>query len=82
MATRGEFSLSEVPAHERKGALSITMVLLSFTFFTGTMFAGGKIGVAFRVVDMLWVAVVGNLLLAAYAAALAFVASRSGSIRC
>ncbi|CAJ4611858.1 cytosine permease [Burkholderia pseudomallei] len=78
MATRGEFSLSEVPAHERKGALSITMVLLSFTFFTGTMFAGGKIGVAFRVVDMLWVAVVGNLLLAAYAAALAFVASRSG----
>ncbi len=62
MATRGEFSLSEVPAHERKGALSITMVLLSFTFFTGTMFEGGKIGVAVPVVALLWGAVDGNQL--------------------
>ncbi|WDD91862.1 cytosine permease [Burkholderia sp. FERM BP-3421] len=78
MSTQGEFSLSEVPREERKGLLSITMVLLSFTFFTGTMFAGGKIGVAFNIVDMLWIAVIGNLLLAVYAAALALIASRSG----
>ena len=51
---------------------------LSFTFFTGTMFAGGKLGMAFNFVDMLWVAAVGNTLLALYAAALAFIASRSG----
>lgn len=42
------------------------------------MFAGGKIGVAFNIVDMLWVAVIGNLLLAAYAASLALIAARSG----
>jgi cytosine permease len=78
MSTQGEFSLSEVPIERRRGLLSITMVLLGFTFFTGTMFAGGKIGVAFGIVDLLWIAVLGNLLLAAYAAALALIASRSG----
>ena len=74
----GEFSLSEVPLEKRTGFLSITMVLLSFTFFTGTMFAGGKIGVAFDVVSMIQIAVIGNLLLAAYAASLALIAARSG----
>ncbi|AOK32081.1 cytosine permease [Burkholderia singularis] len=78
MTKQGEFSLSEVPQNERKGLFSITMVLLSFTFFTGTMFAGGKIGMAFGVVDMLWIAVAGNLLLAAYAASLGLIAARSG----
>lgn len=54
------------------------MVLFSFTFFTGTMFAGGKLGMAFNFVDMLWIAAIGNGLLALYAAALALIASRSG----
>ncbi|MDF0732671.1 cytosine permease [Pseudomonas entomophila] len=78
MSSPGEFPLSEAPQHARKGLLPIAMVLFSFTFFTGTMFAGGKLGMAFNFVDMLWVATVGNTLLAAYAAALAFIASRSG----
>ncbi|MEC5320759.1 cytosine permease [Brenneria populi subsp. brevivirga] len=78
MSEQNEFPLSEAPKEGRKGLLSISMVLFSFTFFTGTMFAGGKIGVAFNIVDMLWVAVVGNLLLAAYAASLALIAARSG----
>ncbi|MCL2893984.1 cytosine permease [Brenneria tiliae] len=78
MSEQNEFPLSEAPKEGRKGLLSISMVLFSFTFFTGTMFAGGKIGVAFNIVDMLWVAVIGNLLLAAYAASLALIAARSG----
>ncbi|MEH0831936.1 cytosine permease [Pectobacterium cacticida] len=78
MSEQGEFPLSEAPKEGRKGLLSISMVLFSFTFFTGTMFAGGKIGVAFTIVDMLWVAVIGNLLLAIYAASLALIAARSG----
>ncbi|MCA8098151.1 cytosine permease [Burkholderia contaminans] len=77
-SNHGEFALSEVPLEKRTGFLSITMVLLSFTFFTGTMFAGGKIGVAFDVVSMIQIAVIGNLLLAAYAASLALIAARSG----
>lgn len=78
MSEKSEFPLSEAPKEGRKGLLSISMVLFSFTFFTGTMFAGGKIGVAFNIVDMLWVAVIGNLLLAIYAASLSLIAARSG----
>ena len=64
MSANTEFPLSEAPAAGRKGLLSISMVLFSFTFFTGTMFAGGKLGVAFPIVEMLWIATIGNLLLA------------------
>ncbi|WP_455924041.1 cytosine permease [Pseudomonas putida] len=78
MSSTSEFALSEAPRQGRKGLLSIAMVLFSFTFFTGTMFAGGKLGMAFGVSDMLWIAFIGNSLLALYAAALALIASRSG----
>ena len=78
MSTSDEFPLSEAPRTARKGLLSISMVLFSFTFFTGTMFAGGKLCMAFNFVDMLWIAVIGNSLLALYAAALALIAARSG----
>ncbi|MFP1929115.1 cytosine permease [Lonsdalea quercina] len=78
MSERNEFPLSETPKNQRKGLLSISMVLFSFTFFTGTMFAGGKLGVAFPLIDMLWIAAIGNLLLALYAAALGLIAARSG----
>jgi cytosine permease len=78
MSSPGEFPLSEAPREARKGLLSISMVLFSFTFFTGTMFAGGKLGMAFNFADMLWIAAIGNSLLALYAAALALIASRSG----
>ncbi|MBK0061414.1 cytosine permease [Pseudomonas sp. S44] len=78
MSSPGEFPLTEAPRHARKGLLPIAMVLFSFTFFTGTMFAGGKLGMAFNFVDMLWIATIGNTLLAIYAATLAFIASRSG----
>ena len=71
MSSPGDFPLSEAPRSARKGLLSISMVLFSFTFFTGTMFAGGKLGMAFNFVDMLWIAAIGNTLLALYAAALA-----------
>ncbi|MEH3023609.1 MAG: cytosine permease [Pseudomonas oryzihabitans] len=78
MSSADDFPLSEAPQSARKGLLSISMVLFSFTFFTGTMFAGGKLGMAFAFSDMLWIAAIGNSLLALYAAALAFIAARSG----
>ena len=57
-----DYPLSEVPMHARKGLASTAMVLLGFTFFTATMFAGGKLGVAFNFGEMLAVIVIGNLL--------------------
>ena len=73
-----DYPLSEVPQDKRKGMLSTVMVLMGFTFFTATMFAGGKIGNAFNFSDMLLAIVIGNLLLGCYAAALGYIAYKSG----
>lgn len=73
-----DYPLSEVPSAARKGLFSTAIMLFSFTFFTATMFAGGKLGVAFDFKTLLWATLAGNLLLGAYAAVLGFIACRSG----
>lgn len=73
-----DFPLSEVPGHARKGLFSTSIMLFSFTFFTATMFAGGKIGMAFDFTTLIWAAIIGNLLLGLYAAVLGLIACRSG----
>ncbi|QMV61909.1 cytosine permease [Pseudomonas berkeleyensis] len=73
-----DFPLSEVPSHARKGLFSTSIMLFSFTFFTATMFAGGKIGMAFDFTTLIWAAIIGNLLLGLYAAVLGLIACRSG----
>jgi cytosine permease len=77
-ASANDYPLSEVPMSARKGVWSTALVLLGFTFFTATMFAGGKIGTAFDFKTMLSVIAVGNLLLGLYAALLGYIAYRSG----
>lgn len=73
-----DYPLSEVPAGARKGLFSTAILLFGFTFFTATMFAGGKIGMAFDFTTLIWAAVIGNLLLGLYAAVLGLIACRSG----
>lgn len=73
-----DYPLSEVPDGARKGLFSTAILLFGFTFFTATMFAGGKIGMAFDFTTLLWAAVIGNLLLGLYAAVLGLIACRSG----
>ena len=73
-----DYPLSEVPTSARKGLLSTSAVLLGFTFFTATMWAGGTLGQAFPIGQLLWIIAIGNLLLGVYAAALAYIACKSG----
>ncbi|TCK05779.1 cytosine permease [Marinobacterium mangrovicola] len=73
-----DYPLSEVPNSERKGLLSTSVVLLGFTFFTATMWAGGSLGTAFDFGELMLVILIGNLLLGAYAAGLAYIACKSG----
>lgn len=73
-----DYPLSEVPADARKGLVSTSLVLLGFTFFTATMWAGGSLGAAFSFSELLFVILIGNLLLGTYAAALAYIACKSG----
>ena len=74
-----DYPLSEVPPSARKSLRSLSMVLLGFTFFTATMFAGGQIGVAFPMwPDLIGIIVIGNLLLGAYVAAIGAIGARTG----
>ncbi len=67
-----DYPLSEVPWDSRKGLLSTSVVLLGFTFFTATMWAGGSLGTAFELQELLWIILIGNILLGVYASALAY----------
>jgi len=73
-----DYPLSEVPPGARKGLLSTSILLFGFTFFTATMFAGGKMGMAFDFKTLIWAAIAGNLLLGLYAAVLGLIACRTG----
>lgn len=78
MTTSNDYPLSAVPESNRKGFWSMTAVLTGFTFFTATMWAGGTLGSAFSFGELMLIIVLGNLLLGAYAAALGYIASKTG----
>ena len=73
-----DYPLSEVPMDARKSLASTSIVLLGFTFFTATMWGGGKLGVAFDFTSLIGIVILGNLLLGAYVAILGFIAYKSG----
>ncbi len=74
-----DFPLEEVPLDNRKSFWSLTSVLLGFTFFTATMWAGGALGTSFKFFpDLLLIIAAGNLLLGGYVAALGYIAYQSG----
>lgn len=78
MDSKNDFPLSAVPADQRKGLWSMMSVLLGFTFFTATMWAGGSLGTAFSFYEIIGIIIIGNLLLGSYAASLAYIAYKTG----
>ncbi|MGF1498052.1 MAG: cytosine permease [Elainellaceae cyanobacterium] len=79
-AQRGEdFPLSAVPADARKSFWSLAPILIGFTLYSGTLFAGGLVGPSFRFwPQLLGVILLGNLILGLYAATLGFIAAKTG----
>jgi len=74
-----DYPLSPVPAGARKDFVSTLWVLLGFTFFTATMWAGGTIGASFPFwPDLVVIICLGNAILGAYVALLGVVAQRTG----
>ena len=74
-----DYPLSPVPATARRGLVSISVVLLGFTFFYPTMYAGARIGHACRFwPDLFLILSAGSLILGLYVAALCAVSAESG----
>jgi cytosine permease len=74
-----DYPLMAVPWGDRRSLWSMAFMLLGFTLYSGTFFAGGLVGPAFRFFpDLIGLLVIGNLILGGYAAALAYIASKTG----
>ncbi len=73
-----DYEFSAVPAGARRGFWTMLAVMLGFTFFSASMWAGGTLGKGLTLFEFAWVVLAGNLVLGLYAVLLAFIASRTG----
>ncbi|NJM98006.1 MAG: cytosine permease [Phormidesmis sp. RL_2_1] len=73
-----DYPLSAVPRSARKPFWSLALLLMGFALTSTTLFAGGAIGPAFSMSQLVWVIIIGNLILGGYCGALGYIASQSG----
>lgn len=78
MAQDDNYSLGPVPRSARKGAISLTFVMLGLTFFSASMLAGGKLGAGLSFNDFFLAVFLGNLLLGIYTASLGYIGAKTG----
>ena len=78
MAQDDNYSLGPVPQTARKGAISLTFVMLGLTFFSASMLAGGKLGAGLNFNDFFLAVFIGNLLLGIYTASLGYIGAKTG----
>lgn len=76
--THDDYALSTVPSGSRRGLISMSAVMLGFTFFAASMWTGGKLGEGFRLwPDLLIVILAGNLILGLYGSLLGYAAAKT-----
>lgn len=73
-----EFALQPVPQANRNGFWKILAVMLSLSFFSASMWAGGTLGTGLTFMQFIWIVLAGNLILGLYTGSLAFIASKTG----
>ncbi len=73
-----DFSLQHVPSTAKRGFWAMFVVMMGFTFFSASMWAGGKLGVGLTAAQFFIAVMTGNLVLGAYTGTLAYIASRTG----
>ena len=73
-----DYALTHVHEKEKKGFFSMFVVMLGFTFFSGSMLTGGNLGTGLPLKDFFIAVLIGNFILACYTGALAYMGSESG----
>lgn len=73
-----DFPLDHVPESARVGLLSLSAVLLGFTFFSPTMVAGGQVASAYGLRGFLGLMILGNLILGIYVGIMAVIGTKTG----
>uniref|UniRef100_A9A7Y6 Permease for cytosine/purines uracil thiamine allantoin n=1 Tax=Methanococcus maripaludis (strain C6 / ATCC BAA-1332) TaxID=444158 RepID=A9A7Y6_METM6 len=73
-----DYALESVPTESKKGFLPMFAIMLGFTFFSASMWAGGTLGTGLKFSTFILVVLIGNLLLGVYTGALAYIGSSTG----
>lgn len=73
-----DYPLQAVPQSARRSDASIALILLGFTFWVGSMYAGGQIGPGFSFWNMVGVVMLGSAMLGTYVCILSIAAQRTG----
>ncbi|NEU30539.1 cytosine permease [bacterium LRH843] len=73
-----EFTLQAVPQANRNGFWKILAVMLSLSFFSASMMAGGTLGTGLSFIQFIWIVLTGNLVLGLYTGTLAHIAAKTG----
>lgn len=73
-----DYSLSEVTSEGRRGAFSMFVIMLGFTFFSASMWTGGTLGISLSTSDFFKAVVIGNLILGVYTSALGYIGAKTG----
>jgi len=73
-----EYEFSSVASVDRRGFPALLVIMLGFTFFSASMWAGATLGNGLRAPIFLLAVLGGNLLLGTYTGLLAHIASKTG----
>ncbi len=78
MSAENQYELNAVPFSERKSTISMTVVMLGLTFFSASMWTGGKLGASLEVDQFFTAIFIGNLLLGVYTSCLGYIGAKTG----
>lgn len=73
-----DFALQPVPAQHRRGFWPMLIVMMGFTFFSASMWTGGRLGTGLTAGQFVLAVLGGNMILGIYTGTLAYIAAQSG----
>ena len=76
-ATDHDYSLTPVASEGKKGFASMLVIMLGFTFYTGTMLTGGQLGTGLTFKTLIAVLLIGDLILGIYTALFSYISAKT-----
>jgi len=76
--SNADFSLQSVPPQHRRGFWPMLIVMMGFTFFSASMWTGGRLGTSLDARQFVLAVLGGNLILGVYTGMLAYIAAKTG----
>ena len=73
-----DFEKSRVPASQRRSNLTLFMIMMGFTFFSASMWAGQNLAGGLDLKGFIMALILGGIILGAYTGALGFIGAESG----